>query len=33
MADLMLWFGLTQDQAVLAMPNLANFPKKTIGYI
>jgi uncharacterized protein (DUF1501 family) len=33
MADLFLWFGLTQDQAIVAMPNLANFPKKTIGYI
>ena len=33
MADLFLWFGLTQDQAIVVMPNLANFPKKTIGYI
>ena len=33
MSDLLLWFGLTQDQTVLTMPNLANFPQKTIGYI
>ncbi len=33
MADLVQWLGLTPAQAVAVMPNLANFPKKTIGYI
>jgi hypothetical protein len=33
MADLIQWLGLTPAQALAVMPNLANFPKKTIGYI
>lgn len=33
MADLLGWFGLTPTQLIAAMPNLANFPNKTIGYI
>ena len=33
MADLVGWLGLTPAQALAVMPNLANFPKKTIGFI
>lgn len=33
MTDLVQWLGLTPAQALAVMPNLANFPKKTIGYI
>ena len=33
MADLVKWLGLTPAQALAVMPNLANFPKKTIGFI
>jgi uncharacterized protein (DUF1501 family) len=33
MADLIQWLGLTPAQALAVMPNLVNFPKKTIGYI
>ena len=33
MADLVQWLGLTPAQALAVMPNLANFPKKTIGFI
>jgi hypothetical protein len=33
MADLVGWLGLTPAQALAVMPNLANFPSKTIGYI
>lgn len=33
MADIVQWLGLTPAQAVAVMPNLANFPSKTIGYI
>jgi len=33
MADLVGWLGLTQAQALAVMPNLANFTKKTIGFI
>ena len=27
------WLGLSAEQTVAAMPNLANFAAKTIGYI
>jgi len=30
---LIQWLGLTPAQALAVMPNLVNFPKKTIGYI
>lgn len=33
MADLVQWLGLTPAQALAVMPNLANFPNKTIGFI
>jgi uncharacterized protein (DUF1501 family) len=33
MADLVGWLGLTPAQALEVMPNLANFPKQTIGYL
>ena len=33
MADVMQWMGLTPAQALVAMPNLANFPQRTIGYL
>jgi hypothetical protein len=33
MADLVGWLGLTPAQALAVMPNLGNFPQKTIGYI
>jgi uncharacterized protein (DUF1501 family) len=33
MADLVQWLGLTPSQALAVMPNLANFPNKTIGFI
>ena len=33
MADLVGWLGLTPAQALAVMPNLANFTKKTIGFI
>jgi uncharacterized protein (DUF1501 family) len=33
MADLIQWMGLTPAQAVAVMPNLVNFPTKTIGFI
>jgi hypothetical protein len=33
MADLVQWLGLTPVQALAVMPNLANFSKKTIGFI
>jgi uncharacterized protein (DUF1501 family) len=33
MGDLVGWLGLTPAQALAVMPNLANFPQKTIGYI
>lgn len=33
MADLVGWLGLTPAQALAVMPNLANFPSKTIGFI
>lgn len=33
MADLVQWLGLTPAQALAVMPNLANFPSKTIGFI
>jgi uncharacterized protein (DUF1501 family) len=33
MADLIQWMGLTPAQAVAVMPNLLNFPTKTIGFI
>ena len=32
-ADLVNWLGLTPSEALAVMPNLANFPKKTIGFI
>ncbi|MFZ9372766.1 MAG: DUF1501 domain-containing protein [Limnohabitans sp.] len=32
-ADAMRWLGLSADQTVAAMPNLANFKNRTIGYI
>jgi uncharacterized protein (DUF1501 family) len=32
-ADAVRWMGLTTEQAVAAMPNLANFKKRGIGYI
>ena len=32
-ADAVRWLGLTDAQAVAAMPNLANFKNRTIGYI
>jgi uncharacterized protein (DUF1501 family) len=33
LADLIGWMGLTPAQALAVMPNLVNFPKKTIGFI
>ena len=33
MADLLGWLGLTPAQAIAVMPNLMNFPQKTIGFI
>jgi uncharacterized protein (DUF1501 family) len=33
MSDLVNWLGLTPSEAVSVMPNLVNFPKKTIGFI
>ena len=33
MADLIQWLGLTPAQAVAVMPNLINFPNKTIGFV
>jgi uncharacterized protein (DUF1501 family) len=33
MADAMRWLGLTADQALAAMPNLANFTTRGIGYL
>ena len=33
MADLVGWLGLTPAQTLAVMPNLANFTKKTIGFI
>jgi uncharacterized protein (DUF1501 family) len=33
MADLVGWMGLTPAQALAVMPNLVNFPRKTIGFI
>ena len=33
MADLVGWLGLTPAQTLAVMPNLSNFPQKTIGYI
>jgi uncharacterized protein (DUF1501 family) len=32
-ADIALWMGMTVSQAVQAMPNLANFSTKTVGYL
>jgi uncharacterized protein (DUF1501 family) len=32
-ADAMRWMSLTAEQVVAAMPNLANFKNRTIGYI
>ena len=32
-ADAMRWLGLSADQTVAAMPNLANFKNRTVGYI
>jgi uncharacterized protein (DUF1501 family) len=32
-ADAMRWMGLSAEQVVAAMPNLANFKTRTIGYI
>ena len=32
-ADAARWLGLSTEQTVAAMPNLANFAAKTIGYI
>jgi uncharacterized protein (DUF1501 family) len=32
-ADAMRWMGLTAEQTVEAMPNLANFKSRTIGYL
>lgn len=32
-SDLVNWLGLTPSEAVSVMPNLTNFPKKTIGFI
>jgi hypothetical protein len=33
MADAMRWLGLTADQTLAAMPNLANFTTRGIGYL
>jgi len=33
MADLVGWLGLTPAQALSVMPNLINFPQKTIGFV
>ena len=33
MADLVGWLGLTPAQTLSVMPNLANFPQRTIGFI
>jgi hypothetical protein len=33
MADIARWMGLSAAQVTAAMPNLANFSKKTIGYL
>ena len=33
MADLVGWLGLTPAQALAVMPNLVNFPQRTIGFI
>jgi len=33
MSDIVRWLGLTPAQALAVMPNLANFPAKTIGFI
>lgn len=32
-ADLVRWMGLSAAQTTAVMPNLANFPRQTIGYI
>lgn len=32
-ADALRWMGLTSEQALAVMPNLANFQQKTVGYV
>jgi hypothetical protein len=32
-SDALRWMGLSAAQALAVMPNLANFPQPTVGYI